>query len=368
MPPWMISADSHKIRRKPGRVPITAPTTTTTTTTTTASTTPTSTTTTTARTTKEQRTMWTVRDNLPASSSEQSPPTIRSTNKQTFYLNENRLNKLDSPSVRVNSPVFNSQSDTFPTDFPSDHIKPKTGARIRDDFSQIAVNTMSDTASNTVTTESVIKTKIDPEITGEVCPDDVARNILWRRTLKGSMISTECPGKSSGIAIRECSDKGWERPQLSECKSNWMSDISVNYKNGVPVQLLSNDLKHKIDNFYLYGGDIIILFDLIESSIKNFQFKSSRSLDHSESKKNIQVLEDFSFVLSHLLEQKIMQVWMDLSPIEFEFLRTRYIALLQEVGMGVLESSIAETVVMSKNFGRFDLFQTNNQDHTKFLF
>jgi len=45
-----------------------------------------------------------------------------------------------------------------------------------------------------------------------------------------------------------------------------------------------------------------------------------------------------------------MQVWMDLSPIEFEFLRTRYIALLQEVGMGVLESSIAETVVMSKNF------------------
>jgi len=250
----------------------------------------------------------------------------------------------------VNTPVFNSQSDTSPTDFPSDHIKPKTGARIRDDFGQISVNTETNAPGNIVTTDRIITTKTYPEITEGICPDDVARNVLWRTTVTGSMITTQCPGKSSGVAIRECSYMGWGRPQLSECKSNWISEISANYRNGVSVKLLSNDLRQKITSFYTYGGDIISLFDLIESSIKNFQFHSFGSFPQDQNAINTQVLEDFSFVMSHLLEQRMLASWLDFSPIEFEFLRTRYIGILQDVGMGVLESSISETILTSDNF------------------
>merc|ERR1711874_586088 len=103
----------------------------------------------------------------------------------------------------------------------------------------------------------------------------------------------------------------------------------------------------KIDNFYLYGGDIISLLDLIESSIRKFQFQSLNSFNLDQNVINIKVLEDFSFVLSHLLEEKMLTSWMDLSNIEFDFLRTRYIGILQDVSMGALESSNSETILTS---------------------
>jgi len=63
------------------------------------------------------------------------------------------------------------------------------------------------------------------------------------------------------------------------------------------------------------------------------------------------VLENFSFILSHLLQDDQMQAWLDLSSMEFEFLRTRFIRLLQEVGTGVLESGVqSETRLISRNF------------------
>ena len=76
------------------------------------------------------------------------------------------FDQVKSPTIYVNTPVFNSQSDTYPTDFQSDRIKPKTGARIRDDFGHISVNTETNT-----NTPSIRET--NPKITGDFCPDDL---------------------------------------------------------------------------------------------------------------------------------------------------------------------------------------------------
>ena len=173
------------------------------------------------------------------------------------------------------------------------------------------------------------------------------------------IFSTYCPEISSGVALRECSDNGWGRPQLGGCKSYWIQEISAHYRNGISVKLLSNDLKHKISQFLLYGGDIISVLDLIESSVRNLNFQklSSFNLNQDQSVTNSKVLEDFSSVLSQLLEQKSMASWMDFSNIEYDFLRTRFIGILQEVGIAVLESSNSETTLISKNFGKFDNFR-----------
>ena len=173
------------------------------------------------------------------------------------------------------------------------------------------------------------------------------------------IFSTYCPEISSGVALRECSDNGWGRPQLGGCKSYWIQEISAHYRNGISLQWLSNDLKHRVSQFLLYGGDIISVLDLIESSVRNLNFQklSSSSLNQDQSVMNIQVLEDFSSVLSQLLEEKMLTSWMDLSTVEFDFLRTRFIGILQEVGIAVLENSNSETIMTSKNFGMFKIFR-----------
>ena len=135
-------------------------------------------------------------------------------------------------------------------------------------------------------------------------------------------------------------------------------------------------------NFSLYGGDLTTILDLMETSIKNLQLQGSSTLYRQDARKlkviktftgvisaleassaettfNIihslwcfylrtcvkatlinyfflqnaknyllyilQVLENFSFILSHLLQDDQMQSWLDLSSVEFEFLRTRFI-------------------------------------------
>ena len=90
---------------------------------------------------------------------------------------------------------------------------------------------------------------------------------------------------------------------------------------------------------------VFSVLDLIESLVRNLNFKkqSSFSLSQDESVMNIQVLEDFSAVLSHLLEENVLTAWTDLSNMEFDFLRTRFIEIVQEVAIGVLESSNSES-------------------------
>ena len=107
------------------------------------------------------------------------------------------------------------------------------------------------------------------DCTDVVCPSNVVRNIFWERTVKGATLSTECPEKITGVALRECSDNGWDRPQLGGCRSNWIQEISKHYRDGISVKWLSNDLKHKISQSYLYGGDIFSVLDLIESLVRN---------------------------------------------------------------------------------------------------
>ena len=117
----MISADSQDDnKRKSGRVPITLPTTTTTTTTTTTSTTTTTTSTTTTS----------------------STPRIVTTHnvyRSTIYSAQDRYGFSgvidNSERIKVNSPVLSDNIIDNTGDLlgHNDHIKPKTGARIRDD-------------------------------------------------------------------------------------------------------------------------------------------------------------------------------------------------------------------------------------------
>ena len=60
--------------------------------------------------------------------------------------------------------------------------------------------------------------------------------------------------------------------------------------------------------------------------------------------------------LSALLEHRSVAAWLDLSPIEFEFQRTRFIGILQELGLLALDASKFDTTLRTNNFGETQIF------------
>ena len=55
--------------------------------------------------------------------------------------------------------------------------------------------------------------------------------------------------------------------------------------------------------------------------------------------------------LSALLEHKSVSAWLDLAPIELEFQRTRFVNILQELGLLALDASRLDTRLRTNNFG-----------------
>jgi hypothetical protein len=225
---------------------------------------------------------------------------------------------------------------------------PKMGARIRDDFGQPG-----EIPEEPATTEVVETAMVVPLAGSGVCPAEVARDVEWRAAAPGSVVSTGCPPATTGTALRQCGHRGWARPQLGQCRAVWLASLTGGYRNGGSVGHLSALLRQKIATEELYGGDIISLLELIESSVRNFQFHTTSEETGGINK---QVLRNYLEVLSGLLEQRVLPAWLDLAPIELEFQRTRFIGLLQELGVVGLETNQRDTTLLSANFGE-ELFK-----------
>ena len=221
---------------------------------------------------------------------------------------------------------------------------PKMGARIRDDYGQSVGKTEKE-EEETATAVYI------PSLTESHCLQEAARNVLWRTSITGSVMSASCPTGTTGMATRECEGRGWGRAQLGECKSIWLSSIVASYRTEPSTSPhLSIILRQKIASELLYGGDIISLFDLFESAARNFQFHTSKGGSESDVKELKNLLES----LSSLLEQRSVAAWLDLAPIEFEFQRTRFIGILQELGLQALDASKLDTTLRNNNFGGTD--------------
>ena len=230
---------------------------------------------------------------------------------------------------------------------------PKMGARIRDDYGQKNPENKPAVKEERETATAVYI----PTLTeGGHCLQEVSRNVLWQTSITGSVTSASCPTGTSGTATRECEASGWGRAQLGECKGSWLSNIATSYRTTPSTSPhLSGLLSQKIATESLYGGDIISLFDLFESSGRNFQFHTSE-LGGSES--DVKELKNLLASLSGLLEQRNIPAWLDLSPIEFEFQRSRFIGILQELGLLALDASKFDTTLRTNNFGEQTVFSS----------
>lgn len=98
------------------------------------------------------------------------------------------------------------------------------------------------------------------------CQPAVSRGLYWNWTKSGDQVVQPCPGGATGYARWFCSAASVEgsratwypsSPDLSECKSVWLTSLDSRIGEGDSIISIANDLAQVTHSKTLYGGDMM---------------------------------------------------------------------------------------------------------------
>nr|XP_012234207.1 PREDICTED: latrophilin Cirl-like isoform X4 [Linepithema humile] len=172
----------------------------------------------------------------------------------------------------------------------------------------------------------------------QVCPPIVARNLSWNTTRAGEVAVQSCPGGANGLARWRCLARGesavWHRdsPDLSECRSVWLTTLENRVSEGDVILGISRELSQVTNNSRgLYGGDMMITTKIIKNmaekmalDIKTYQDPNQREVSVTE------LLQGVVRTGSNLLDKAQMASWKDLSHQEQMRVATSLLIGLEE--------------------------------------
>ena len=166
------------------------------------------------------------------------------------------------------------------------------------------------------------------------CPPLTTRNLFWNWTGSGDLAIQPCPGGSSGFAKWRCgSDSTWYlgSPDLSECQSHWLSRLEARLRKGEAVVELATELAVLTAERTLYGGDLGLLTQLLQSLAHKARQElfSSPLMDEKERVSSLLAAATLT-VGSALLEEQQMAAWADLQPVERAQVGSNLVLALQE--------------------------------------
>ena len=158
-------------------------------------------------------------------------------------------------------------------------------ARILDDFETPLENNNSASVKSHDTAPAVY---LGGETPHSGCGVEVARSVLWPVSVPGAVLSRPCPTGSVGQATRECLGQGWARPHLGGCRVAWLADLSKAPRTEGGLGRLATVLRQQLPTSPVYGGDLVIISDLIESVITKVEWHTSRD----EAEINVEILQN----------------------------------------------------------------------------
>lgn len=86
---------------------------------------------------------------------------------------------------------------------------------------------------------------------GELCPPTSARGLYWNWTQVGDLSAQPCPGGATGLALWRCvggsapaaaPHRHPAAPDLSECRSVWLTNLNSRITEGDTIISIANDL------------------------------------------------------------------------------------------------------------------------------
>ncbi|XP_018348308.1 PREDICTED: latrophilin Cirl-like isoform X4 [Trachymyrmex septentrionalis] len=188
----------------------------------------------------------------------------------------------------------------------------------------------------------------------QVCPPVVARNLSWNTTRAGDVAVQSCPGGANGLARWRCLARGesafWHRdnPDLSECRSVWLTTLENRVTDGDVILGISRELSQVTNNSRgLYGGDMMITTKIIKNmaekmalDIKTYQDSNQREVSVTE------LLQGVVRTGSNLLDKAQMASWKDLSHQEQMRVATSLLIGLEENAFLLAETLLQEKTIM----------------------
>ncbi|KAM6916449.1 adhesion G protein-coupled receptor B3 [Xenentodon cancila] len=152
----------------------------------------------------------------------------------------------------------------------------------------------------------------------EICPEDYAVSMVWRRTPSGEMAFNRCPSNATGTTSRRCSldHRGmafWEQPSYARCITNEFRYLQQSVQGHLAKgqRMLAGDgmsqvTKNLLDltqrrNFY--AGDLLSSVEILRNVTETFKRAS-----YEPSSDDVQ---NFFQIISNLLEEENKEKWED---------------------------------------------------------
>merc|ERR1711892_989519 len=180
------------------------------------------------------------------------------------------------------------------------------------------------------------------------CHPTNVRGLFWNWTRTDEMAIQPCPGGSSGFARWRCtSNAAWnfDSPDLSECQAHWITRLETRLRNGESVIKVSTDLAAVTETRSLYGGDLLITTQLMQSLAHRLR-QDLFSIASQEQKETLvtELMQNIQKTASNLLDDIQEAAWNDLRPVERASAGTSLI-------LGIEENAflVADTVNNEKN-------------------
>nr|XP_057914070.1 adhesion G protein-coupled receptor B3 isoform X2 [Doryrhamphus excisus] len=150
----------------------------------------------------------------------------------------------------------------------------------------------------------------------EICPEDYAVSMVWRRTPSGELAFNRCPPNATGTTSRRCSldHRGmafWEPPSYAQCITNEFRYLQQSGHLAKGQRMLAGDgmsqvTKNLLDltqrkNFY--AGDLLSSVEILRNVTETFKRAS-----YEPSSDDVQ---NFFQIISNLLEEENKEKWED---------------------------------------------------------
>ncbi|XP_061914284.1 adhesion G protein-coupled receptor B3 isoform X4 [Entelurus aequoreus] len=154
----------------------------------------------------------------------------------------------------------------------------------------------------------------------EICPEDYAVSVVWRRTPSGELAFNRCPPNATGTTSRRCSldHRGmafWEPPSYARCITNEFRYLQQSGHLAKGQRMLAGDgmsqvTKNLLDltqrkNFY--AGDLLSSVEILRNVTETFKRAS-----YEPSSDDVQ---NFFQIISNLLEEENKEKWKDAQKI-----------------------------------------------------
>ncbi|XP_053731128.1 adhesion G protein-coupled receptor B3 isoform X2 [Synchiropus splendidus] len=156
----------------------------------------------------------------------------------------------------------------------------------------------------------------------EICPEDYAVSMVWRRTPSGELAFNRCPPNATGTTSRRCSldHRGmafWEQPSYARCITNGFRYLQQSVQGHLAKgqRMLAGDgmsqvTKNLLDltqrkNFY--AGDLLSSVEILRNVTETFKRAS-----YEPSSDDVQ---NFFQIISNLLEEENKEKWEDAQKI-----------------------------------------------------